>query len=114
MNNESSQNENPSPDVDESRLNALLRGIDVDAAAPDVARLAAARERLLEEVTKHLPTGESPSPRKSVSLFRGLAAVAATAAAIWVGFNLFSLNSVQGAPFSKILANLRNAKSLEL
>ncbi len=49
---------------------------------------------------------------------RGLYAIFATLAATIViaaiGLNLFSHNPVSGAPFSKVLENLRAAKTLEL
>jgi hypothetical protein len=46
--------------------------------------------------------------------WRGLAALAATVAAIFVGQQVLTNNPASGAPFSKVLESLRSAKSLEL
>ncbi len=136
MNNDQPQNENQLPEVDENRLISLLRGIDADALAPDAARLAEIRQRTLEEFglgTERIEANDNsaapphPQPlsregrgeqlarsRMITLAVRGIAALAATAAVVAIGLNLSSHNAVSGAPFSKVLENLRAAKTLEL
>ena len=116
MNNDQPQNENPASDAEETRLAAMLRTIEIDAAQPDTARLADIRWRTLDVFDQHAkPSTRPPSPfRLPPSAIRTLIALAATVAVVAVGLNLFSHNSVSGAPFSKVLENLRAAKTLEL
>lgn len=132
MNNDQPQNEHLLPDVDETRLTSVLRGIDATAPAPDAAQLAEIRQRTLEVFAESAEPESSAQPRLQPSplrlrteakhprsrmitvAWRGFAALAATAAAIFIGQNVFTDNSVRGAPFSKVLENLRGAKTLEL
>src|SRR5438874_12485876 len=109
MNTNQPSDENELPEFDESRLAALLRAIEADAPAPDVAALAEIRQRTLDVFQQNSSAEKAKQLRSrmvAVAL-RGVAVFAATAAAIFFGFNAFIHNSVSGAPFSRLLDNLR-------
>ena len=121
----------PERDREEERLAALLRSVAGDAPPPDRDLLAALRVRSLsafvagaesESSVSDRPTSQSLVPaaiqRKRSPMFtlaiRGMAVVAASAAAIAVWFHAGNTNAVSGAPFSDVIAELRTARTLEL
>ena len=127
----------PTNNLEEERLAALLRGalsaapgeVSGAASSPNPAALAEIRVKSLQvfmetegietptTLTPALSQRERETKKRNLMLtlaFRGLAAVAASAAMIAAWFNLGTPNSVSGAPFSDVLANLRTAKTLEL
>jgi hypothetical protein len=123
MNQDQSPDDNAMPGPDEIRLASLIGAIETDAPAPDTARLGEIRQRTLAVFAqaadaKSLSVGDegtkSVRSQSFAALWRGLTALVATAAVLWLGINLFTQNSVRGAPFSKVLENLRSAKTLEL
>src|SRR6186713_2381135 len=115
-----SNNESDLPDVDEQRLVQLLRGVEEGTAAPDPSRMSDIREKLLATLADTSPTDrdiqDDKQPRSLWvrSAWRGVAALAAVAAALFIAINLFLQDPAHAEPFSKILEDLRNAKSLEL
>lgn len=122
-------------DPNEQRLTQLLRSVDDSRANPSPERLAQLRERSLQIFAESQPaqaaaitnpiTSEPYQPSatpavKSQARSRmfsfALRSVAALAAGIvlMVGWFNYQSTSANEVPFSEVLANLREAKSLEL
>ncbi len=125
-----------SNDRDENRIGAVLRAVDADPLPPDRALLAALRERSAEAFTATAAAPPDPLPPASPATerqiapapairkprnpmltlaLRGLAVLAATAAAVAGLFTFAPSNSLSGATrFSEVLKELRDAKTLQL
>lgn len=118
---------------DESNLQGLLRSVDLDAPAPDLAALNALRQRAADEYANaaalDLQTAQTPpSPTESTptipkdrrsSMFalaiRGSLALSAAIALVAVWLNPLAPQVAGGSiPFSKVMEELRGASTLHL
>jgi hypothetical protein len=108
----------PTPNQEDPRLAALLRAVEAEIPPPDPAVLASLRQRttaaFMESAPAHSETQKRRSPRM---LFLLRSAITAAAAAL-----LFTLWLTFGGPrplaaapsFSKVMAELRKAQTLQL